>query len=68
MVFVIINTNNYYLISSEFIITIISNLYIDTLACYPYEEDDPFIINEQCLPKLYFAGNQVCKEGRSIII
>lgn len=28
----------------------------DTLGCYPYEDDDPFIF-EQC-PDIYFAGNQ----------
>ena len=30
----------------------------DTLGCYPFAHDDPFII-EEC-PHLYFAGNQPC--------
>jgi DNA polymerase delta subunit 2 len=28
----------------------------DTLGCYPFQKDDPFIIHQS--PHLYFAGNQ----------
>ena len=28
----------------------------DTLGCYPYDDDDPFIFN--VCPDIYFAGNQ----------
>ena len=34
----------------------------DTLGCYPYTEDDPFVI-ENC-PDIYFAGNQTSFDDR----
>lgn len=29
----------------------------DSLACYPFTEDDPFVISEEDAPDVYFAGN-----------
>ena len=29
----------------------------DTLACYPFQQNDPFIIRE--IPDIFFGGNQV---------
>ncbi|XP_022095581.1 DNA polymerase delta subunit 2-like [Acanthaster planci] len=34
----------------------------DTLACYPYYNDDPFIVSE--CPHVYFAGNQTKFQSR----
>ncbi len=34
--------------------------FLDTLACYPFTDKDPFIIPEKSTPSVFFAGNQVC--------
>lgn len=33
--------------------------FADTLPCYPFTKDDAFILHEDKIPNLLFAGNQV---------
>jgi hypothetical protein len=35
------------------------SLVVDTLACHPYENNDPFVIAPNEIPNVLFCGNQV---------
>ena len=37
----------------------------DTMACYPFVDTDPFLLEEQS-PHLYVAGNQPAFEQRNV--
>lgn len=38
----------------------------DSLGCFPYYENDPFIIKEDNFPHIYFAGNQPSYSSKTV--